>query len=85
MKVNTELAKKLLKTMYFVNGDGGIRTQNVLKVNDLAFLMESYHQEQLSLTDVVGRSEQLCECGGEKKPESSRCDHCLEKLFWGDL
>lgn len=55
MKVNTELAKKLLKTKYMVNGDGGIRTQNTIRLNDIAFLMESYHQQQLALCGVGKR------------------------------
>ena len=41
--------------------------------------------EDKVLHDVVGQSEQLCDCGSKKSKDSSRCSHCLEKIFWGDV
>jgi hypothetical protein len=54
MEINIELAKKIISKEYFINGDGGIRTQNPIYLNHLAFLMEKYHQEQLSIAAVSG-------------------------------
>ena len=53
MEVNIELAKKLLKEKYFINGDNGIRTQNPIRVEDLAFIMQKYTDEQLRINGVV--------------------------------
>ena len=55
MEINIELAKKIISKEYFINGDGGIRTQNPIYLNHLAFLMEKYHQEQLSIAAVSER------------------------------
>lgn len=53
MEVNIELAKRLLEEQYFVNGDNKIRTQNPIRVEDLAFIMQKYTDEQLLINDVV--------------------------------
>jgi len=53
MKVNIELAKRLLKEQYFINGDNKIRTQHPIRVEDLAFIMQKYTDEQLTIHSVV--------------------------------
>lgn len=63
MEINIELAKKIISKEYFINGDGGIRTQNPIYLNHLAFLMEKYHQEQLSIA-AVSKSVNCDKCDG---------------------
>ncbi len=62
MEVNIELAKRLLKEQYFINGDNKIRTQHPIRVEDLAFIMQKYTDEQLTIHSVVKQSELLCDC-----------------------
>ena len=73
MEVNIELAKKLLKERYFINGDNGIRTQHPIRVEDLAFIMQKYTEQQFAIHGVVLQSEQLpdankheCNCSNAK-------------------
>lgn len=53
MGVNIELAKRLLKEQYFINGDNKIRTQNPIRVEVLAFIMQKYTDEQLKIPVVM--------------------------------
>lgn len=63
MEVNIELAKRLLKEQYFINGDNKIRTQNPIRVEDLAFIMQKYTDEQLTIHSViVPKGTLFCEC-----------------------
>lgn len=62
MEVNIELAKRLLKEQYFINGDNKIRTQHPIRVEDLAFIMQKYTDEQLTIHSVVVPEGTYCDC-----------------------
>jgi hypothetical protein len=67
MEVNIELAKKLLKEKYFINGDNGIRTQHPIRVEDLAFIMQKYTDQQFAIHSVVVPKGTFCKCKEENK------------------
>lgn len=61
MQVNIELAKKLLKEKYFINGDNGIRTQHPIRVEDLAFIMQKYADQQLDIDSKLFTAKQIAD------------------------
>jgi len=55
METNIELAKKILLEHYFINGDNKIRTQNPIRVEDLAFIMQKYTDHQAAKYNINKR------------------------------
>jgi hypothetical protein len=71
MEVNIELAKKLLKEKYFINSDNGIRTQHPIRVEDLAFIMQKYTDQQFAIHSVVVPKDTLCDETESNRQNSS--------------